>query len=157
MTHDPGLNAKHIMAAVDDSENARRAVRYVGAMAGNLTGGKVTIIHIIQVPPGDFFTSDEERAAWIGKQTDGAERILGAMREELRTAGFDEASIRSTIDAGEYPSVGATILRRAEEQGAGTLVIGRRGISRKEEFLFGSTSDAILHAQKQGVALWVVD
>jgi nucleotide-binding universal stress UspA family protein len=38
----------------------------------------------------------------------------------------------------------------------GTVVIGRRGISRKEEFIFGSTSNKILHTARD-CSVWVIE
>ena len=40
------------------------------------------------------------------------------------------------------------IIRELEELKCCTVVIGRRGISKKEEFIFGSTSSRILHDAK---------
>jgi len=34
-----------------------------------------------------------------------------------------------------------------------TIVIGRRGISKKEEFIFGSTSNKIIHEAKKCAVL----
>jgi hypothetical protein len=43
-----------------------------------------------------------------------------------------------------------------EKLACGTVVIGRRGISKKEEFLFESTSNKIIHTAKD-CAVWVIE
>ena len=45
-------------------------------------------------------------------------------------------------------SIAECILDEQRKLGCGTVVIGRRGISKKEEFIFGSTSTKILHIAK---------
>jgi nucleotide-binding universal stress UspA family protein len=52
--------------------------------------------------------------------------------------------------------VAQAILEEALALGAGTIVLGRSSISKKEEFIFGSTSNKILHSRKSCSALWVV-
>jgi Universal stress protein family. len=42
-----------------------------------------------------------------------------------------------------------------DEGGFGTVVIGRRGVSKAEEFLFGSVSTKVMHLAKD-CAVWVV-
>lgn len=58
--------------------------------------------------------------------------------------------------AGSY-SVAEVILEEMKKSGANTLGISRRGISKKEEFIYGSTSNKLLHAAKGSAAMWVVE
>jgi hypothetical protein len=46
---------KNILIAVDESENARRAVSYVGQLLGGLEDFRVTILHVVPEPDEDFF------------------------------------------------------------------------------------------------------
>ena len=46
---------KNILIAVDESENARRAVSYVGQLLAGVQGFKVLILHVIRQPEEDFF------------------------------------------------------------------------------------------------------
>jgi nucleotide-binding universal stress UspA family protein len=68
----------------------------------------------------------------------------------------DEQAVELRMKTGEYPSIAEVILNEAVQIGAGTIVIGPRGISKKEEFIYGSTSNKILHSQNSCTALWVV-
>ena len=47
------------------------------------------------------------------------------------------------------------ILEVLKDGGFGTVVIGRRGVSKAEEFLFGSVSNKIIHSVKD-CTVWVV-
>jgi nucleotide-binding universal stress UspA family protein len=48
------------------------------------------------------------------------------------------------------------ILDEIEAGGYGTVIVGRRGLSRAKQFLFGSVSNKIVHNTKD-CTVWVVD
>jgi nucleotide-binding universal stress UspA family protein len=59
------------------------------------------------------------------------------------------------VEADGSRSVGEEIMARQREGGYGTVVVGRRGRSRQEEFLFGSVSSTVVH-QATDCCIWVV-
>jgi nucleotide-binding universal stress UspA family protein len=148
---------KHILVAVDESDNAKRAVAYVALMLGGLRGFKVTLINIVPVPPDDFFANAEERASWIEDNEKKSKLVLEGYRETLIKSGVDGEFVEICMKTGEYPSVAQVILNEANLIGASTIALGRRGISKQEEFIYGSTSNKILHSQKSCNALWVIE
>jgi len=158
---EPAQNAcpinKHIIVAADESDNADRAVSYVAHMLGGLGGFRVTLLNIVPVPPDDFFRSAEERAKWLTNKETRSKNILANYRTMLTKSGLEEGSVDIKVKIGNFPSVAQAILEEALALGAGTIVLGRRGISKKEEFIFGSTSNKILHSRKSCSALWVVE
>ena len=66
---------------------------------------------------------------------------------------FPEDKINVRIDTMQAPSVADCIIKEQEEMKCCTVVIGRRGISKKEEFIFGSTSNRIIHEAKKCAVL----
>jgi nucleotide-binding universal stress UspA family protein len=58
------------------------------------------------------------------------------------------------LETGTTDVTGA-ILQKAREGGYGSVIVGRRGISRTKRFLFGSVSNKIVQ-QARDVAVWVV-
>lgn len=52
-------------------------------------------------------------------------------------------------------SIAQEILAVLKEERFGTVVVGRRGVSKAEEFLFGSVSNKIIHHAKD-CTVWVV-
>ena len=74
-------------------------------------------------------------------------------RVEYVDAGFPDDRIIARIDTMRASSVADCIIREQEEMKCCTIVIGRRGISRKEEFIFGSTSNRIVHEAKKCAVL----
>ncbi len=148
---------KHIVIAVDDSGNAQRAVSYVSYLLAGVSGFSITLLNIILLPPEDFFTSDDERLRWIENEKIKAEQMLKRYRQMLVGSEFSETAITTRAEIGDLPTVAECIFKIVKELGASTVVIGRRGISKKEEFIFGSTSSSILHMAKECAAVWVVE
>ena len=147
---------KNILIAVDHSENARRAVTYVAQLLGGLGGFKVAILHVIPEAEEDYFSTTEEKEKWLSQYTHKTAAMLEDYRQILIQAGFDadDVSVRSPL---RYcPSMAECILAERDETQYHTLVVGRQGISRSEEFLFGSVSSKIVnHAKK--CTVWVVE
>lgn len=147
---------RHILIAVDGSENAKRAVLYTADFLGGVPGFRATILNVIPEPPEDYFRTDEERVKWIEDQRSNAGKMLENYRQILIQSGFTEDKVTALTDVRYCPSVADCILDAQKRLKCCTVVIGRRGISKKEEFLFGSTSNKLLHSGKN-CAVWVVE
>lgn len=150
------IEGRHVLVAVDGSENARRAVLYVADFLGGVPGFRVTLLSIVPEPSEDYFETDEERKDWIDKHTSEAEEILGNYREVLIQSGFKENKVAVSVEVRNCPSIADCILDDQKSLGCCTIVLGRRGLSKKEEFLYGSTSNKILHTVNN-CAVWVVE
>ena len=148
-----GMVERHIMIAVDSSDNARRAVLFVGDFFGCYEGFQVTLLHIILEPEATFFSNEDERQKWLAEKLSDAEKVMEQYRDILVDAGFPENKVNVRIDTMRAPSVADCIIREQEEMKCCTIVIGRRGISKKEEFIFGSTSNRIIHEAKKCAVL----
>lgn len=148
-----GMVERHILIAVDSSDNARRAVLFVGDFFGCYEGFQVTLLHIILEPEATFFRNNEERKEWLASQRAEAQKVMKGYKNILTDAGFPEDKINVRIDSMRAPSVADCIIKEQEEMKCCTIVIGRRGISKKEEFIFGSTSNKIIHEARKCAVL----
>lgn len=147
---------KNILIAVDDSENSRRAVRYVGYLLGNMEGIHITLLHVIPEPEEDYFPEDEQKKQWLTKYREKLDAILEEYSQMLVADGFKKNAIEKRLTLRYCPSMAECILAERDERLYGTIVVGRQGLSRKEEFLFGSISSKIVnHARR--CAVWVVE
>ena len=147
---------KNILIAVDDSDNSRRAVSYVAQLLGGMGGFKVAIVHVIPEAEEDYFATTEEKEKWLSQYRQKVETMLEDYRQILIRAGFNanDVSVRSPL---RYcPSMAKCILAERDETEYHTLVVGRQGISRSEEFLFGSVSSKIVNHAKN-CTVWVVE
>ena len=156
MTSEGKLFNKNILIAVDESENAGRAVSYVAQMLGGVIGFRVTILHVVAEPEQDYFPTSTEREKWLSQHKQKVDVMLEGYRRILINAGFgsNEVTVRSTI---RYcPSMAECILAERDEPEYSTIVVGRQGLSRSEEFLFGSISSKIVN-HARNCTVWVVE
>ena len=148
-----GMVERHIMIAADSSDNARRAVLFVGDFFGCYEGFQVTLLHIILEPETTFFRGKDERQKWLADQRGESRKFMEEYRNILVNAGFPEDKVNVRIDTMSAPSVADCIIKEQDEMKCCTIVIGRRGISKKEEFIFGSTSNKIIHEARKCAVL----
>jgi nucleotide-binding universal stress UspA family protein len=147
-----------IMVAMDSSEGALRAVDYVGEMVGG-SDVDITLIHAIrnihtpQFPIEVSFKPEEEKI-YLDKTYDEMQAAFETAKNRLAEAGVDESKIRARI----IPSASSRsecIVSEARNGGYGTIVVGRRGLSKVMEFFMGRVSNKVLYLGKE-MAVWVV-
>jgi len=147
---------KNILIAVDESSNARRAVLYVARLLGGLPGFRIYLLHVLSPPEEDFFPSAAAKDAYVQKHRQEIERILQAYHQILTDNGFAAEAVSTHAPERYCPSIADCILAERELLQPSTIVIGRQGVSRQEEFLFGSVSSKIVNKAK-GCTVWVVE
>ena len=80
--------------------------------------------------------------------------LFSELKEKLVAAGFHADKISEKIVTGELSRAGA-IIREATDNGFGAIVVGRRGISKVEEFFLGRVSTKVIHGGRNHT-VWVV-
>ncbi|NLW81207.1 MAG: universal stress protein [Desulfovibrionales bacterium] len=162
------MNPKKILIAVDASENSARAVQYVADLLQATTGFLVTVLYIERPPNRDMFADE---ASWI-EAGQAQELRIRTFLQQAKTSLLERGLGPETVNIDYVPhcqspvnqpaqqcSIGTSIARDILQYqlagGYGTLVIGRRGVSRAEEFLFGSVTTKITHLAKD-CTVWVV-
>ncbi|MCB2182678.1 MAG: universal stress protein [Desulfobulbaceae bacterium] len=145
--HDKARRAaeRHLLAAVDESDNSKRAVMYLADFFGQDKNVFITLLSIIPEPSEDYFAKEEERVAWLGEKKQFMEKVLAGYKDILLGAGFGEKQLETRLSIRKCRSIGDAILEEQERLKCCIVVVGRRGISHNEEFIFGSTSNKILH------------
>jgi len=146
---------RNILIAVDESDNARRAVDYVAALLGGIEGFQITLFHVIPDPEEDYFQQPQDHEAWLENYRKKIDAMLESFRRILVDSGFSESSVRIRTIKRFCPSMAKCILQERDEVDYSTIVVGRQGISRSEEFLFGSVSSKIVNHAKN-CTVWVV-
>jgi nucleotide-binding universal stress UspA family protein len=147
---------KNILIAVDDSENARRAVSYVSQLLAGVKGFKILILHVISQPEEDYFSTSAEKESWLSNYQLKVDVMLEDYRQILLREGFDPDDIRVQSTLRYCPSLSECILTEHDKTQYSTIVIGRKGLSRSEEFLFGSISNKIVN-HARNCTVWVVE
>ncbi|MFP5214035.1 MAG: universal stress protein [Acidobacteriota bacterium] len=150
------MNGK-LLVAIDLSENSLKAVDYVGYMMSCHKEVLVTLLHVIREPSPDTMPDEKDRKRFIEKTRS---EVLALMEEAgRRLGGFgipEKCVVLKVHTCGKPVSVADLILHEQRTCGHGTVVVGRRGVSKREEFLFGSVSNSVMREAKD-CAVWVVE
>jgi nucleotide-binding universal stress UspA family protein len=143
------------LLAVDNSENAIRAVDYIARVLGGFDF-KITLFHAIRGAQSThsgiahlFFPKESLEDAEAGVMTafDNAKR-------HLEDAGITSGQISTKLVSG-VPSRAEAIIREAREGDYGTIVLGRRGLSKVQAFLLGRVSNKVISIIRRR-AVWIV-
>jgi nucleotide-binding universal stress UspA family protein len=144
-----------ILVAVDEGETSLRALRYVARMTAAMTEVSICLLHIYPEPPPDFYPNGGVLEIYRAEKEQRAEMIFAESEQVLIEVGIQPGAIRRAI----HPAVGKTISQMVldvqREGGFGTVVVGKRGVSKAEEFLFGSISNALARHSSR-FTTWVV-
>lgn len=132
---------KKILIALDGSENAALGAVYAGDMLAGRSDVLITLLHVCTAESSqneeDVRKNMEISKAVLTKAGIPAEAISVRFLEKKTGVARD---ILDEIEAGDY----------------GTVIVGRRGLSRAKQFLFGSVSNKIVHNTRD-CTVWVVD
>ncbi|MDH3796990.1 MAG: universal stress protein [Desulfobacterales bacterium] len=141
------VKSKSILLAVDNSENAIRAVEHAGYM---LSGSdvSVTVFHSKRdlrrfVPKEVLQEFPGVEKFWQRKAGDLVAPYMKKAREMLIEAGLAENQISVKLVDGSH-SAARDILEEAEENGIGTIVLGKKGHSAVADYSMGSITKKVL-------------
>jgi nucleotide-binding universal stress UspA family protein len=147
--------AKKILLAVDASENSRKAVNYVGTISAS-TQSEITLFHVVrkfEFLDNPTLRRSEVEGFWAEVKSD-IPRMFRSYKASLEKAGVTASRIKSqaTLDRS---SRSEDIVRQAQEGAYGTIVVGRRGLSKVHHFSMGRVANKVLN-RAEGFAIWIV-
>lgn len=149
------LPGKNILVAMDRSEGAMRAVDFVGELM-NGYDFKVTLLHVIrdveQIKSGASPKPLPKEEVQIEEQN--MQTVFDEAKHRLIDYGFKSNYITSKVITG-VSSPPRAIVQEAEQGGYSPIVIGRRGLSKFQEFFMGSVSNQVIQLGIEQ-AVWVV-
>lgn len=148
-------NWKKILLAVDGSENSRRAVIYLSHIAPLIEGVEICVLNVYPQPPPDYYTEGGRLDRYLEMRTNRAREMFKEAGEILVAAGVDKSSLDFEVHMAEDCTISEVVLKIQDEGDYGTVVAGKRGVSKAEEFLFGSISNALARHSKKFTS-WIV-
>jgi len=152
------VRSRDVLIGLDGSENALGAVDHAAFML-SATDCHVTLFHTMRhlrrfIPLEVIEEAPELEQLWKHKS---GQRIVPQMekaKKMLVKAGLTEKQITTKVVDGTR-SAAKDILDEARNNGCGTIVLGRHGISMVKEFFMGSVVRKVLD-NCHGLAVWVV-
>jgi nucleotide-binding universal stress UspA family protein len=154
------------LVAVDGSEGAMLAVDYVANMVGSIHHFDITLFHVVRgfdpfhpvVGRPQAAAPDKVLKEKYEKELEQAGREIEPVFEKatkrLLKAGVAPASVREKVVKGASTRSSA-IADEAEKGGYDTVVVGRRGLSKVQEFFMGRVSSKVIQIAKNKT-IWVV-
>jgi nucleotide-binding universal stress UspA family protein len=156
-----------LLLCLDNSDGARRAVDHVAEVIGDCREMDLTLFHAVRRPGifrqifGKAAQGNDEKE-WLdsaAKEFEEVEKALEPAFEDaksrLMTAGCAPRRIHRKIVCDVGSRAGA-IVEEAMTNGHDTIVLGRRGLSKMQEFFMGRVSNKVLHLAKEK-AVWIVN
>ena len=149
------MPGKNILVALDRSEDAMRAVDFVGELMSGYDF-KVTLLHVIR--DGEHIKSVFSHEPLPKEEVQTAEQNIRTVFDEAKRRlidyGFKSDHVTSKVITG-VSSPPRAIVQEAEQGGYSPIVIGRRGLSKFQEFFMGSVSNQVIQIGVEQ-AVWVV-
>lgn len=154
--------AQKILLAIDDSENAIRAVEFV---ANTFTAdNRITLFNVVQdtatmcemnspeLTP--YFTSQQSSFCLLEeKKKELVNEALQKSKTILLDAGFEEKNITIKAEL-KKDGVARDIIKEAQSD-YNIIVMGKRGVSGIKDFLLGSISQKVFNLAKDISVLFV--
>lgn len=150
------MNLKRILIAIDTSENSAKAVDYAAAMVGDRPEYFVELVSVHRAPDRHIFHDEKSWKAKDREERDNIHEALDNARRVLVKNGVPEECVSTRSIDLEKGSIADAIIAYGREEDFGTLVVGRRGVSKSEEVMFGSVSKRVVTHAKD-CAVWVVE
>lgn len=149
---------KKMLVALDSSEGSLRVVDHVADIIGP-GPMEVLLFHVIRSfeyggKYAQLFISPDMEKQLNEEGGKQMEAVFNRAKERLAEAGLPVSSVKTMLVTGVDSRAGA-VVEQARKQGFDTIVVGRRGISRVEEFFIGRVGNKVLSFAKEH-AVWVV-
>jgi len=145
-----------ILLAVNDGETSLKAVRYVGATCGQMTDCEICLLHVSPEPPPYYYLEGNSEADYVKEKNAKAAKLFDKVIDMLGQLGIDPAIISTKFYITAHSETISSAIRAVQQEGGfGTVVVGKRGVSKAEEFLFGSISNAMAR-NCASFTLWIV-
>ena len=146
---------KNFLIAIDEMESALKAVHYVGRLTRDMSNISICLLNIYPAPPPDFFVNGGNLEDFQTDRIKRAEHIFSQGIEILVEYTIKRDSIYCTTHMAEDKTISNTLFEVRRMGNFGTVVTGKRGVSKAEEFLFGSISNALAR-HCNDFTVWIV-
>lgn len=149
------MNFRKLLLAVNDTDVSMKAVKHVGEMCAGLEQIEICLLHVTLEAPPNYHLEGHGYDEYVSAQNEKAQKVFAEAMTILSQHNIKTVDIKTkTHISAKGETICQAILKEQAEGAYGTVVLGKRGVSRAEEFLFGSISNAVV--QKCTFAVWVV-
>ena len=141
-----------ILVALNDSVSSRTLLDYLGNLPIHPEEWHTTLLHVFREPlAGKELMGDK----FMRQQPSKLLTMLEKAKDKLVDKGFDPSKIDVELVTENYPTASDGIIDLLKRRDFDMVVIGRKRMSKAEEFVLGDASIKLVRAV-QGTAVLVV-
>jgi nucleotide-binding universal stress UspA family protein len=141
-----------ILIAMNDSVSSRAALNFFIRLVLCPDDCRITLLHVFRKP-----TSTEELMGkkFTEEQPTRLRSMLEKAKEKLVECGYNPGMIETLLVAEPYPTVADGILDQCKKNDYDIVIIGRKRMTKAEEFVLGDVSVKLLRALERMAVLVV--
>lgn len=132
-----------ILVPVNNYETSRAVLDYLIGLSLCPENSEVTLLHILRIPSGGEELMGKK---YMQNEPEKIKSLMVEARDELVAAGFEESSIKTEVIEGTYPTVADGLIDYFSKNHHTMVVIGRKKLSKAEEFVLGDVSIKLVRA-----------
>lgn len=141
-----------ILVPLNDSARARAVLDYLIALPFCRDDLHITLLHVFKQPSGSEELMGKK---FIKKEPQRFLAVLQKAKDKLVENGFNPDKIEVNLRAELYPTVSDGIIDEVKKGSFDMAVIGRRKMSKAEEFVLGDICIKLVRALEKGSILVV--
>ena len=151
-----------LLVGLDASEGAMRAIDHVVATRTGRHIRKIYLMHVVRawrtlpsLPTPLVAQLEQERVeAIVAEATEAIQPVFAEAIQRLQEGGYAPDQIHTQVVSGAE-SRAMAMIQFARQNEIGTLIMGRRGLSRVEDFIMGRVGHKIVNTVRNR-AVWIV-
>jgi nucleotide-binding universal stress UspA family protein len=143
---------KSILVAINDSVSSRAVVDFLANMSLCPEEWDISLLHFFRKPSSSEVLMGKKFAS---DQPARLTKVLEKAREKLIQSGFLPEKIKTELVNEQYETIADGIIEQANKRHTSMVIIGRKRMSKAEEFVMGDISVKVIRAL-EGAAVLVV-
>ena len=146
---------KNVLIALDGSEASMRAVDLVTALLGNFPE-KVGLVYVVRSREGEIPACHPLYApsGFVRERKKEIEPVFADAKSRLAKAGFPSGRVKVEMISG-VRSRAEAIAAKADRENYGVIVMGRKGLTRTEDFSMGRVTYKVVQLATHPT-IWIV-
>lgn len=132
-----------ILIPVNNYETSKAVLNYLVGLSLCPDEAEVTFLHILRIPSGG---EEMMGKRFMQKEPEKIKALIFEAKEELIDSGYSPEKIYTEIIRGFFPTVAEGIMDYFKKNHHNMVVIGRKKLSKAEEFVLGDISIKLVRA-----------
>ena len=141
-----------ILIAMNDSVSSRAALNFFGRLALRPEDCRITLLHVFRKP-----TATEELMGkkFTEEQPARFRSMLEKAKGKLLECGYNPSRIETLLVTDPYPTISDCIIDQCKKGHYDMVIIGRKRMTKAEEFVMGDVSVKLLRSLEKMAVLVV--